>query len=345
MSLRERTTGNMTVGTLVSDVTNIDLNDMAAADTMTLTPTRVDTATANTTTGTITWDTNTAGTAAAAQTAIRALGGIYATATCVAGAGTNITITVLGGYDITWAVASPSGFTPGAVVETTPGSSAYQVALPVGKYSTVYRVYVKGGSSGVNDKSADLSVVDSTAKDVIVKTAIDLSSANYDKFLSNDGVEASDGASSSDGPLLAEGPLTAKLTLSAPTNTAAKITLFCGANEPGGGYRKRHTGAITGSSGTVTLGAQVGIVRRIKLLSSSDTSVAPTITDALGKSVYTKSSTNYTTAVDQTLAGDGVDQAGNTLADVVPVVAKSPLTVALSGLGAGTFTVTVWVEV
>ncbi len=69
----------------------------------TMTPTRVDTGTAGSATGTVTFSGTDATAAAALQVAIRALGGIYADATVVAGVtADNMIITVFGGYDITW---------------------------------------------------------------------------------------------------------------------------------------------------------------------------------------------------------------------------------------------------
>src|SRR5512145_899148 len=117
--------------TATADVTTIDLNDIAAADTITLTPTRVDTATAGTATGAITYNATENTLTANIQTAIRALGGIYADATVANGVdAAHKAITVNAGYDVTWAVTDQTGFTAGATVETTPGACAYVGSIP-----------------------------------------------------------------------------------------------------------------------------------------------------------------------------------------------------------------------
>ena len=129
---------------------------------------------------------------------------------------------------------------------------------------------------------------------------------------------------------------------------AARLTLTVVPDAPqnnAGRVLKRTTGARTTLTGTLDLGAPIGAIKRIRLFASSDTTVAPTLLDADGLVVYTKSSSSYTTAVDEQLSHEGVDQANNALADVIEVVAKSPLTLSGSGLGAGTFQVDVEVAV
>jgi hypothetical protein len=68
------------------------------------------------------------------------------------------------------------------------------------------------------------------------------------------------------------------------------------------------------------------------------------VTDADGLVVYTKSSSNFTTEVNETLTHEGVNQANGAVVDLLPVIAKSPLTISGSGLGAGTFTIKFVVE-
>jgi len=333
---------------------DVTIFNWTATDT-TLTPTRVDTATAGSATGTITFSATDATAAANIQTAIRALGGIYADATCVAGVtADNMIITVYGGYDITW---SKTGGT-GTITESgaagsdtaTPGSVSYRKVLGIGKFAVAKKVVLKGW----NDNSLDVSFKDADGKDIFVKTAIDTSTTAADvpyvKLLTADGVAGEDGAAAANvnGGLF-RGGVTAIVTTSAPV-AARGLTPYAAVTfvRAGGGPRRfleRTSGPMTALAGSFPLGANVGIIRKIKLAASADTSVAPTVTDADGLVVYTKTSTDYTTAVVAQLSHEGVDQAANAVADLLDVVAKSPLTVSGSGLGSGTFTITTWTEV
>jgi hypothetical protein len=322
----------------------------------TMTPTRVDTGTAGSATGTATFNATDSVAAANLQVVIRALGGIYANATVVAGVtADNMIITVPGGYDITWINTGGTG----TIIESgaagsdtaTPGSVLYQKELGIGKFSRIYKLVLKG----FNDASLDIDIKDVDGKSVFVATGISTSTSSLDvpyvKLLGAAGVAGEDGAVAVAMPGLFRGPLIAKITPSAPAdgrNIAPRCTLVCeDGDHSGAGKRflQRTTGARAALSGALPLGSDIAIIRKIKLLASSDTTVAPTLTDADGLVVYTKSSSNFTTAVLEQLTHEGVNQANGLVADLLPVMAKGPLTLSGSGLGTGTFTVTVWAEV
>ena len=334
---------------VTNDVTRINLGDIGAADTFTLTPTRVDTATAGSATGAVTYNATPATIAADAQTAIRALGGIYADATVAYVSAQLYDITVLGGYDVTWAVTSPTTFTPGSTTETTPGSVAYGCKLPVGRFAKVKRIRLEG----FNDNSLDVAITDQDSLTVFSKTAIDTSTASADtpylKLLCADGVAGEDGAAAANivGGVF-EGPLNVTITTSAPVaGRAISPTLGLVVEAEGSAAKRflqRSSGAMTTQSGTISLGVPFGVIRKIKIAASVDTTVVATLTDADGLVVYTKTATDYTTPVVAQLGHEGVDQAANAVADTLDVVAKSPITVGGSGLGSGTLTYTLWVE-
>jgi hypothetical protein len=335
--------------TIVATTSDVTIFNWTGTDT-TMTPTRVDTATAGTATGNIVFHATDATAAANMQTAIRALAGIYADATVTAGAtADNMVITVLGGYDITWAATGGAGVITeaGAAGSDTAvaGKVTYTGTLPIGRFAVVKRLRL----AGFNDNSLDVSLVDENSKNVFVKTAIDTSTASadvpYDKYLTADGVAGEDGAAAANvnGGCFA-GPIAVIVDRSSPA-TAGAITLFIEAGAGRGSILLRSTGTFTGASTTVNLGATITKIRAIRLTSSADTSVAPTITDAYSKNIYVKTSTDYTTLVLAQLSHEGVDQAANAVADLLDVVVKSPVTVAQTGLGSGTFKVEFWVEV
>jgi len=126
-----------------TDITRVDLGDIGAADTFTLTPTRVDFAVADATTGVITF-VGAGAQAAPMQTAIRAKGGIYAVATVTFVSAELYDIVVPGGYDVTWAVASPTTFTPGSTVETTAGAVVYTKQFGIGKFAEIKKIIARG---------------------------------------------------------------------------------------------------------------------------------------------------------------------------------------------------------
>ena len=341
---------------VTTDLTRIDLGDIGAADTFTLTPTRVDLAAAGSATGAISF-VGAGGQAAGAQTAIRALGGIYADATVTFVSAELYDIRVFGGYNVTW-VVTPTGFTPGSTVETTAGSVVYAKQVPIGRFAEVKKVVFKN----FNDNALVVAITDADAKTVF-STTLDTSTASADvpyvRLLTADGVAGEDGAAASNvNSGVFRGPLNVSITANAPTNKAqvngigpvGRLSLTVA--DPFEGQKgsrrilKRTSGARSALSGTIGLGAPNAKVRRIRLKASSDTSVAPTLTDADGLVIYTKTSTDYTAGlgVFEQLSHDGVDQAGNAVADLLDVVAKSPITLSGSGLGAGTFTVELFVE-
>jgi hypothetical protein len=332
-------------GTVTNDVT---IFNWTSTDT-TVTPTRVDTGTAGSATGNIVFSATDATAAANMQTGIRALAGIYATATVVAGATTdNMVITVLGGYDVTWAKTGGVGTITeaGAAGSDTAvaGKVSYAGSLPIGRFAVAKRLRL----AGFADNSLDVSIIDQNAQNVFVKTAVDTYNAGdapYDEYLTADGLAGEDGAAAANVTSgLFEGSLAVVIDKSSPV-ASGLVTVFADMGGSRSGFKLRSTGSFTGASTTVNLGAQIAKVRAIRLFSSADTSVAPTITDAYGKNIYLKTSTNYTTAVFGQLSHAGVDQAANAVADLLDIVVKSPVTVAQTGLGSGTFKVDFYTEV
>jgi hypothetical protein len=330
---------------------DVTIFNWTATDT-TLTPTRVDTATAGTATGNITFNATDATAAANIQTAIRALGGIYADATCVAGAtADNMVITVYGGYDITWAKTGGTGTITesGAAGADTavPGKVTYTGTLPIGRFGVAKRIRL----AGFNDNSLDVSLIDQDSLNVFVKTAIDTSTASadtpYDKFLTADGVAGEDGAAAANvSSGLFTGPLDVIVATSAPLAARTLdpfVTVFVDTGM-GGGIKKRSTGTFLGGSAVVNLGDTFVNVKRIHVHATSDQTVAPAITDAYSKTIYSKSATDYTTAVEAQLSAEGVDQAANAVADLLDVVVKSPATVTLTGHDGTGFEVVFYVE-
>jgi hypothetical protein len=345
-----------------------DVTVLATAQTTstgTMTPTRVDLAQAGTATGAITADAVDATFAANIQAGIRALGGIYADATVVPGTTDTFIITVKGGYNITWATTftSPTITESGSAggVTAVPGSVLYQKELGIGKFGEVNKILVKG----FNDNALALDIKDKDGKSVFVAT-IDTSTtqadAPYIQLLSTDGVAGNDGlagATPSSFSGVFRGALVAKVTANAPVTKAGpspsfkpvapRVTLTVrgdeGESKGSHKFKERTSGAKTALSGTIGLGADIAILKRIEYQASSDTSVAFTLTDADGRVAFNIGSGNYTTKQIEQVADSGVDQAGNALADTVESVVKSPLTISGSGLGAGTFTIKCIVEV
>lgn len=351
-----------TTAVVTADVTTVDLGDIGTADTFTLTPVRVDSGATGATTTAVTF--SGAGTQGAdMQTVIRALGGIYAGATVANTSAEVYTITIPGGYDVTWTV-NPTGFTPGTTVETTAGKVTYTAYMPVrGTYAEVKRLKL----AGFVDNSLDVTITDSSSTPLTIfsKTALDTFTTNADtpyiKLLTADGVAGEDGAAASNAssgvftaPFKVVVATSSPITAASGTGSANLRRPYVGLvienqfNAKGKRFLKRSTGAIATAdpfSTTVNLGARYANIKRIKLSASADTSVAPTITDADGFVAYTKTSTSYTTPVDAQLVHEGVDQAANAVADLLDVVVKSPVTVSGTGLGSGTFTVEFIVKV
>jgi len=332
--------------TVVNDVT---IFNWTGTDT-TLTPTRVDTATAGSATGNIVFNATDSVAAANIQTAIRALGGIYADATCVAGAtADNMVITVLGGYDVTWAKTGGVGTITesGAAGADTAvvGSVTYAGTIPVGRFAVVKRLRL----AGFNDNSLDVSIVDESSLSVFVKTAVDTSTASadtpYDKFLTADGVAGEDGAAAANvSSGLFDGPLAVSIATSSPILTKTPVVTVFVDTGMGGGIKKRSTGTFLGATAEVNLGDTFVNVKRLHIHATSDATVAPVITDAYGKTIYSKTATSYTTAVNAQLSAEGVDQAANAVADLLDVVVKSPATVTLTGHDGTGFEIVFYVE-
>lgn len=354
-------TAPLQAGALVTDDVTV-LATAQTTSTFTMTPTRVDTATAGSATGAITADAVDATMAANIQTAIRALGGIYANATCVAGTADTFIITVFGGYDVTWATTatSPTITESGAAGGTTavPGSVRYRGLIPVrGNLAEVKKIVAKGFA----DNSLDISIKDSGNRTIFAATGLDTWTSPNDvpfvKLLTADGVAGEDGAAAAntsggvfDGPFLCDVTTSAPIATTDALRNGAAVTLVgkTAYSTPSKRYLRRSTGAMaTGvSSTTLNLGEEYANVKRIKLFASADTTIAPTLTDADGLVVYTKTATDYTTPVVAQLSHEGVDQANNAVADLLDVVARSPITVAVSGgVTTGTFTVETIVEV
>lgn len=364
--------GAPSVQTLVTN--DVTIFNWTATDT-TLTPTRVDTGTAGSATGNIVFNGTDATAAASMQTAIRALGGIYADATVTAGVtADNMVITVYGGYDVTWAKTGGTGTITesGAAGSDTavPGSVRYTGYIPVrGPFAEVKRIKLKG----FFDNSLDIAITDgnvlpngtSGARTIFSATGLDTFGSNVDtpfvRLLTADGVAGEDGAAAAntsggvfDAPFKVVATLSAPVTAPAGTALAilkkpvVELVMKTAYGASGKRFLKRSSGAITTTATTTpfNLGEEFVNVKRITIASSSDTSVAPTLTDADGFVVYTKTSTDYTTAggVTAQLSHEGVDQANNAVADLCDVVVRSPISVTSTGLGAGTLTVTTIVE-
>ena len=362
--------------TATAVVTNdVTIFNWTATDT-TLTPTRVDSGAAGTATGNIVFNGTDSVAASNMQTAIRALGGIYADATVTAGVtADNMIITVFGGYDVTWAKTGGTGTiteSGAAGSDTaTPGKVTYTGYIPVrGPFAEVKRLKLKGWV----DNSLDVTITDGnvlpngtpSGRTIFTATGLDTFTTDADtpivKLLTADGVAGEDGAAASntsggvfDAPFKVVVATSSPLTVASGTGRAAlrrgivELVLKTPYATPAKRFLKRSTGAIaTGvSSTTFNLGEEYVNVKRITIAASADTTIAPTLTDADGFVVYTKTATDYTTAggVTAQLSHEGVDQANNAVADLLDVVARSPITVAISGgVTTGTVTITTIVE-
>lgn len=102
----------------------------------------------------------------------------------------------------------------------------------------------------------------------------------------------------------------------------------------------------------VGLGDRYGVIRRVDCVASADTTVAVTIADDDGVNVYTLASGDHTTKKRQYITPietTVVDTGGDAMIDAegAPggVVASGPVTVTPVGIGSGTFTVDIFVEV
>lgn len=338
MSYKKRRAQGTTVAT-ASDVTNIDLGDIGAADTFTLTPTRVDTATAGSATDAITYDATEATLTAAIQTAVRALGGIYADATVANGTtAAHKDITVLGGYDVTWAI-DDTGFTAGGVTETTPGASAVTLSIPVGVKARVLRLTIPA----VADASVDIDISDSNGDDVYVKTGVDLSSG-FDDFLAVDGKDDVL-ANVEVGPGFFEGPLTAVVTSSVP-DLDVTVEVVCDMPFAVKRFLTRSTGAVGNSTTSLNLGREYAVIKRLDIVSTADASVDVTIADGDGKTVFVKTGIDADPEIRVNVATDAVLQDGSASADGGggEMVCKSPVDITIANCSTGTVRVKCQVE-
>ncbi len=345
----ERTTGLIAPTLFALETNDAGLGDIGAADTFTLTITEVGSPATVSTTGTITFDASTTTLQGNIQTAVRAVTG-FATSTVTWQSAQIYRIEQSGtksGNDSTLTITGATGFTPGAVTNVVQGSARKTGTIPVSRFAVVKRIRLQGW----NDNSLDVSILDATGRTVYSRTGVDTSTADVDvpsdEYVSADGVAGEDGAAAANvsGGLF-EGPLSYTITTSGVAGHTGEIKVFANLGPPSGSaYKERSTGTFLGATATVNLGATVANVKRIRLQATSDTTVAPVITDAYGKNIYTKTATNYTTAVDEVLSHAGVDQAGNAIADTLDVIAKSPVTVTLTGHDGTGFRVTFWTEV
>lgn len=356
-------------GAVTAAVTNdVTIFNWTALDT-TMTPTRVDTGTVGTTTGTATFNATDSVAAQNLQTVIRALGGIYADATVTAGVtADNMIITVYGGYDITWTKTGTGTITESGAAGSdtaTPGKVTYTGYIPGrGPFAEVKRLKLKGFA----DNSLDVTITDAKNLGIFTATAIDTYTAGdtpFVKLLTADGVAGEDGAAAANvsGGVF-DAPFKCVVATSAPVTvtqgnigplglqTGAIVSLVLNTPYAQGPkqFLKRSTGAIVSAdannfSTTVNLGADYANIKRIRLFSSADATVAPTVKDADLFTAYTKTSTDYTTAVVAQLSHEGVDQANNAVADLLDCVVRSPVTVSGTGLASGSFSVEFIVEV
>lgn len=116
---------------------------------------------------------------------------------------------------------------------------------------------------------------------------------------------------------------------------------------------KKRTQTFTSDTAkTLGLGAVFGKVLRVDVLSSADTSVAVAVVDGDGVTVATFASADYTTRarryvgpVETAVYDTAGDPSADTEGTTVGVVAHGPLTITPTGLGSGTLTVDVYVEV
>lgn len=334
---------------LVADVTTINLNDIGAADTYKLQPTRVDTATAGTKTALITFNATEGTHTADIQTKIRALGGIYADATVANGVdAAHKVITVFGGYDVTWAVTDATGFTPGATVETTEGGSVYTFVIPTPPHAKVARLYIPA----FPDASVDFDISDRDDLDVYVKADLDISSG-FDDFLIVDGVDDANAAVEI-GPGVFAGTLKAIVTTSVPLSAGASrlaVAVLCESTVGNGRKRvlKRSSGSLAAAgSSQINLGAPFAVVRKLKLTApSGDASMDFSFVDDLGKTFWAVTGVDADPAITKHVATDAILQDGSASADGGggALVVKNPVTLTTANQTGTGASATLWLEV
>src|SRR3972149_1469011 len=190
-AILERSTGSITTSVddvnAVNEVQTIELNDIGAADTFTLTY-------GGQTTSTITFNADPATFAADIQTKLIALSNIGPSdVTVTATDGNSMVVTFVGdlrGRQVTQiTITSPTGFTPTGVTPTTPGRSAVTRTLSGGtEFYEVLRVRVGLFENGATN---DISIKDVAARTILAKTGLDfnVSGVKYDEWLGSDGAD------------------------------------------------------------------------------------------------------------------------------------------------------------
>lgn len=346
MPYMERSTGSITTSqtdaAAINEVQTLELNDIGAGDTYTLTH-------GGTTTGTITYA---ADSSAAIKTALELLASI-----------TTVTVTSTDDdtYPVTFSgvdggknmgpitITGATGFTPTGVTETTPGQSAKTVTLNLGhKYAEVKRI-----RAGLFEDAAtnDLDIQDADARKIFLVTNIDtdVSSVLYDKAIGYDGEDEVGNTAANVLAGVFASPATIIVRTDAPATGSVLLYTKGGyGNSPT--HRKRTSGTLTttsggAASGEISLGSAFAVVKRVRAL-GFDTSTDYTVTDAHGRNIWTDTARDADTpAIDVAVGSDGVDQDGNAAADTVETIAKSPLTVTIANGGnVTTGSVTVFVE-
>ncbi len=235
-------------------------------------------------------------------------------------------------------VTSKTGTADGSVAQTTAGRSAKTVTLPVG-VNLVSLGRVRAGLFE-DGSTNDLIITDALGRTVMSFTGKDfnVSGVLYDQFVGYDGLDQAGNAAADTQKKIFVSPFTVKVKTDAAAT--GSVVLFTKGNRPKSDapvYRKRSTGTFTLSTGggytaTVGLKETISVVRGFSMV-GFDSSTDVVVVDAYGKGVFSKTALDGTTLYDTALGADGIDQSGNAAADVLPTVAKSPLTVTIANGG------------
>lgn len=360
MALVSRTTGlitgSRTDANRVNEVQTIDLGDIGAADTFTLTH-------GGTTTGTITYSTDMT---SAIDTALEGLASIGTGGVTVAKSSLTVYTATFDGTATSGknmgaiTITGATGFTPTGVTETTKGRSAATYTMGFGsKFVEVFRV-----QAGLFEDAStnDLIITDKKGRTVFSATGLDLnvSGAMYNTHIGADGKDQAGNASANLARPIFEAPLTVVVRNDAAAATGSVRVYGRAGLANGKTFRSFTTGTLTTSSGGAATGYihfadyNLAIPRQV-ILSGFDSSTDYVIEDDNGSTdkftVFSKTGLDGTNAtapvgVDFAIGTDGTDQAGNAAADVLPIIAKSPLKVTIANGGnATTGSVTVICEV
>lgn len=350
MALVSRSTNLLTTSATdanrVNEVQTIDLNDIGAADTFTLTH-------GGTTTGTITFA---ADMASAIDTALELLVSIGAGGVTVAkSTGQTYTVTfdgtALAGRNVSAiTITGANGFTPGVVTETTKGRASATYTMGFGsKFLEVFRI-----RAGLFKDAAtnDISIVDKRGRTVFTLASVDtnVSGAKYNQHVGADGKDQAGNALANLGRPIFEAPLTITVKTDAVGETGSVDVFGRAGLANGKTFRSFTTGTLTTTAGGAATGYihfadyNIAIPRQV-ILSGFDSSTDYVIEDDNGSTdkftVFSKTALDgtQTTApagVDFAVGTDGTDQAGNAAADALPILAKSPLKVTIANGGAAT---------